>query len=70
MSVLDGAYWEEEMRPKTHRDKLHAMSNEELAAYIVSRTISLPDGIMRDGYVPRYEFYQLWLDWLRQEVEE
>ena len=59
----------EEMKPKTNRDKLRAMSDYELAVYIARRTISLPDGITCDGYVPLDKFYQLWFDWLRREVE-
>lgn len=59
----------EEMKPKTNRDKLRAMSDYELAVYIARRTISLPDGVTCDGYVSLDKFYQLWLDWLRREVE-
>jgi hypothetical protein len=59
----------EEMKPKTNRDKLRAMSDYELAVYIARRTISLPDGVTCDGYVSLDKFYQLWFDWLRREVE-
>lgn len=56
-------------KPKTNRDKLRAMSDYELAVYIARRTMSLPDGITCDGYVPLDKFYQLWLDWLKHEAE-
>ena len=54
---------------KTNADRIRSMTDEELAVYIARRTISLPDGITCDGYVPLDKFYQLWLDWLKQEAK-
>lgn len=46
----------------TNADRIRAMTDEELASWIVHKT----DGRGFDGYKERVN---AWLDWLRQEVD-
>lgn len=48
-------------KPRTNGDRIRAMTDEELAIWIVKRT---------EGWgMPECDLYvQSWLDWLRQEV--
>ena len=47
----------------TNADKIRAMTDEDLAEWIVKKT----DGYGFDGYD---EHVKAWLDWLKQEVKE
>ena len=38
MSILDGAYWEKEMKPVTNADRIRAMTDEELATFLSDAT--------------------------------
>ena len=62
MSIIDGAYWEEEMRPKTNADKLRKMPDTGLAYFLYQ----VENGGRHDN--PRGIIG--WLDWLKQESKE
>lgn len=62
-------YAGEYSKPKTNGDRIRAMSDEELAAYLTERfLLVLPDNIRTDVDVAK-ECYSSALDWLKQEVE-
>lgn len=52
MSILDGAYWEREMKPKTNADCIRSMTDEELA-----------DALCYGQFTTKQDT----LDWLKQE---
>ena len=52
-----------EPKPPTNADRIRAMSDEELAEWIVHKT----EGNGFDGYE---EVVNAWLDWLKEEVDD
>lgn len=47
----------------SNADKIRSMTDEELARWIA-------DELIEPGYYAKGQAYELWLDWLRQEVPE
>lgn len=71
MSILDGAYWEREMKKKTHADKLRAMTDEELAMLLDDvQKCNIRSEIFDDCCDCMSDLcWKCWLEWLRQEAD-
>lgn len=54
-------YLSESGRRPTNADRIRAMTDEELARWIA-------DDIIEPGYFNGDDCYNIWLDWLKQEV--
>lgn len=65
MSILDGLYWENEMKPKTNLDKLHQMNDKDLARWLTSTEIKI---IQKQPDLEPFQIYKDWLNWLREEI--
>lgn len=46
----------------THADCIRAMTDEELAEWII-------DDLIEPGYYTHEQGYKLWLDWLKEECD-
>ena len=53
-------------KPKTHRDELHTMTNEELAALLANEACPTKESIRCKEFFNYCD--SCWLDWLKQEV--
>lgn len=69
MSILDGAYWEKEMRKKTNADRIRAMTDEELACFCYRITTDAMS-VLQIGNNRQTQSCLGWLDWLKQEAAQ
>ena len=65
MSILDGLYWENEMKPKTNLDKLRQMNDKDLARWLTSIEIKI---LQKQPELEPFQIYKDWLNWLREEI--
>ena len=59
------------IKPQTNADRVRAMTDEELAEWIVSVQQDIVDYYSCKKHVPELPVEsKIWLDWLKQEAEE
>jgi len=66
MSILDGAYWEEEMRKKTNYDKIINKNKEDLARWLTTIEVKI---LQTQPKLEPAKIYEDWLEWLNQEID-
>ena len=69
MSILDGAYWEKEMKPATNADHIRQMTDEELAIFL-SDVTSNAIVILGIGSREKSKSAFDWYTWLTNPAEE